>query len=121
MPTLTPEQWKILEYLAWGGASGLIGSMTKSRRMTLPHLTCIRERDGRVVKGFDWGFLAAPLLGAVVAAAVDGRPSTAIAYGLACGYAGPSLLNLIVDWGLGKLGLMLGGLPSQSDKKEALP
>lgn len=118
---LTPEQWKVLEYLAWGGAAGLIGAMTKSRRMTLPRITCEREKDGSTVKVLDWGFLVAPFLGALVAAVVDGRPQTAVAYGLACGFAGPSLLNIVTEWVLSRAGLMLGGLPATAgETKEVL-
>lgn len=88
---------ELCAYAAWGGAGALIASMTRTRRLQLPRLYLRRSRDGETVRILDPGFLAAPLLGAFLAAALDGRPWTAAAYGLASGWAGPAILNALID------------------------
>ena len=111
MPPLTPEHAKLLGYAVYGGIAGLIGAMAKSRRLTLPRIVTYRERDGEVVKMIDVGFLAAPFLGALLAAYFDTKPENAIAWGLASGYAGPSVCNAILDELLKRFGINVGGLP----------
>lgn len=96
---------KLAWFFLYGAVGGLIGAMAKSRRLTLPRITVEREADGELVKEWDSGFLWAPFLGGALAAIVDGRPETAIAYGLASGYAGPAIINAVVDPILKKFGL----------------
>ena len=98
---------KLLMYFAYGAVGGLIGSMAKSRRLTLPRMVGERLADGTVRKIIDPGFVTAPLLGGLLAAYFDVRPENSIAWGLAAGYAGPSILNALVDQLLKRLGLAM--------------
>jgi hypothetical protein len=117
------EYAKLLEYAAFGAGGGLIGAMTKSRTLRLPRLLVERLEDGETVKVLDAGLLAAPLLGACLAMYFDTRPENALAWGLAAGYAGPTVLNVIIDPLLRKLGLnpdcdVLKPSPAVTDLKE---
>lgn len=99
----------LLVYAAWGFAGALVGSMSRRRRLELPRVTVERRRRGasgewETVREVDPGFLAAPLLGAFLAVLADGRPWTAAAYGLATGWAGPAVLNALLDPLLSRLG-----------------
>lgn len=92
-------------FFAYGAVGGIVGAMSKSRRLRLPRVIRHVEKDGDLVVEVDAGFLLAPLLGGLVAMLLDGRPATAIGWGLACGYAGPAIVNVIVDGMLRKLGV----------------
>jgi hypothetical protein len=94
---MTPEQLKILEFAAFGFLGGVIGVMARSERLALPRIVAERQADGQVVRFIDPGFLASCLLGALLAAWRDGRPETAIVYGLASGYVGPALLKRLIE------------------------
>jgi hypothetical protein len=59
----------------------------------------------------DTGFLLAPLLGGLIAMKMDGSPVNAMGWGLACGYAGPAIVNSLVDALLKKLGIETEELP----------
>ena len=111
---LTPEHVKLLEYAVYGGLSALVGSMTKSRSLTLPRLVTYHEKNGQVKKIWDPGLLVAPFGGAIIAAIVDGRPQTALAYGVAVGFAGPAVFSVLSDAVIKRLGYVLGGLPENS-------
>lgn len=93
---MSPEVLKLLEYAAYGAVGALAGVVGKSGELRLPRLRRRALKDGDVVIALDLGFIAALLLGAILAAWIDGRPQTALAYGLASGYAGPSLLSAMV-------------------------
>lgn len=108
---MPPAYLKLAEYALFGAIGALIGAMTKSRSLTLPHLTLEKRRNGETVKGWDPGFLAAPFLGAALAMYFDTRPENAIAWGLAAGTAGPAIITLITDKLLSLAGLKVGGLP----------
>ncbi|MFN3652209.1 MAG: hypothetical protein ACK47B_21740 [Armatimonadota bacterium] len=114
---MTPFHWKLVEFFIYGAIGGLIGAMTKSRSLELPRIVVKRQKDGEVRKFIDMGFLAAPFLGGALAAYFDGRPETAIVYGVTSGYAGPSLLNALGDTLLKRVGYLLGpdALPHPQD------
>lgn len=102
---MSPEAWKILEYAAWGGAGALLGSVAHTRTLQLPRIVRRGVDPGDQVVLLDLGFLVAPILGAVLAAIVDGRPQTAVAYGIAAGYAGPAFANALLDALLRRIGM----------------
>lgn len=105
------EYVKLAEYFVFGCIGGLIGSMAKSRRLTLPHVVIERKKNGEIIKAWDTGFLAAPFVGGALAMVFDTAPVNAIGWGLASGYAGPSIWNALVDGLLSKFGFKVGGLP----------
>ncbi|HEU4751926.1 MAG TPA: hypothetical protein VFU47_03740 [Armatimonadota bacterium] len=94
---MNPVLWKTLEYAAYGALAALIGSMAKSRGLQLPRIFVQRHADGETVKVIDLGFLTSPILGAFLAAYFDTRPENAIAWGLAAGFVGPSIINAVWD------------------------
>jgi predicted Na+-dependent transporter len=98
-------------FFGYGAIGGIVGAMSKSRRLRLPRVIRRVARDGDHIIEVDSGFLLAPLLGGLVAMIVDGRPETAIGWGLACGYSGPAIVNAIVDGLLKKLGVNTEALP----------
>jgi hypothetical protein len=104
---LTPAHIKLLEFAAFGFTAGIIGTMARERKLTLPRIYKIKELDGGTETVIDPGFLAAPVLGAALAMIVDGRPETALAYGLAAGFVGPSLLQSLLEPVLRKFGIDL--------------
>lgn len=108
---MSPEHQQLLAYALYGSLGGLIGAMAKSRRLTLPRIVTRRDADGEVAKMIDVGFLAAPFLGAALAMYFDTSPPNAIAWGLAGGYAGPTVVNTVVDQMLKRFGIIVGGLP----------
>jgi len=115
---LTFDQLKLLEYAGYGLASGVIGTMARERRLTLPRIYKVRDGTNRAETVVDPGFLAAPVLGAVLAMIVDGRPQTALAYGLAAGFVGPALLHSLLEPLLKRFGIDLelfapGGSPQK--------
>ncbi|MGV3723804.1 MAG: hypothetical protein ACO1SX_23140 [Actinomycetota bacterium] len=108
---MNPAYAKILEYAAFGAIGALAAAMSKSRGLALPRIVVHRERDGQVSKWIDMGFLAAPVLGAVLAVYFDTTPANAIAWGCAAGWGGTSILTAIQDALLRAAGLKVGGLP----------
>lgn len=104
---LTPAHWKLLEFAAFGFFSGIIGTMARERKLTLPRIYKIKDPQGGTETVVDSGFLVAPVLGAVLAMIVDGRPETALAYGLAAGFVGPALLQSVLEPVLRKFGIEL--------------
>jgi hypothetical protein len=109
-----------LTFALYGGVGALLCAAAKQRTLEMPRVVRKRDADGDVRTVIDLGFLAAPLLGAIVAAYVDGRPATALAWGALCGYAGPAILNWVFDPWLKKLGVPLhDGLPPAARDEEA--
>lgn len=102
---MDPTTLKILESAGWGALGALVAMAGKTRRLMLPHLVRRGVEDGEHVYLVDLGFLAAPLLGAALAMMLDGRPQTALAYGVTAGYAGPAVLNAVLDPFLKKIGM----------------
>jgi hypothetical protein len=98
--------WRLCQYAAYGAVGGFVGVLAKSGRLELPHLVR-RSEDGERAVMIDLGFLGSLILGAVLAAVMDGRPQTAIAYGLAAGFVGPAALNCVLDPLLIRVGLGL--------------
>lgn len=94
-----------LEFCAWGALGGLIGGATKTHKLQLPRVIRRGAEPGDRVVLIDLGFLASILLGGTVAMIVDGRVQTALAYGLAAGFAGPAVVNALLDPLFHKLGM----------------
>jgi hypothetical protein len=107
---MTPTDWQLLQAFACGFGGALIGSMAKTRKLQLPRVYAVRTATGEVIKGLDAGFLVSPLLGGILAMIVNGGPERAIGYGLATGYAGPAVLNALIDPFLRRLGIEPDGL-----------
>lgn len=96
----------ILIYFAYGAVGGFVGEIAKTGRLRLP----------RIVAGaLDVGFLVAPLIGGTLASLFDSSPQNAIAWGVAAGYAGPSLVSMVVEPLLAKL--KLGSEPEPPESK----
>lgn len=114
---MPPEYLKLAEYAVFGAVGALIGAAAKNRSLELPRVTRKKEKSGAVVKSLDLGFLTAPLLGAVLAAVVDGRPQTGIAYGLAAGFAGPAIINAVLDPIIARLGMPLAPTPTSTTRR----
>jgi len=108
---MSPAYVKIFEYAAWGFIGGVIGLMSKNRRLELPRLHSVREKDGRVSKWIDVGFLSSPFLGSALAIYFDTRPENALAWGMVAGYAGSSVMTLLQERVLTLAGFKVGGLP----------
>jgi hypothetical protein len=108
---MNPAYIKLAEYAFFGAIGGLIGAMAKSRTLTLPRIVITRRKSGEVVKVVDTGFLSAPFLGASLAMYFDTRPENAIAWGLACGFAGPSIITALLEALMKQAGFKIGGLP----------
>ncbi len=107
----------ICQFFGWGALGGLIGGATKSHRLQLPRVIRRGVDPGDRVILIDLGFLASILLGGTVAMIVDGRVQTALAYGLAAGFAGPAVVNALIDPLLRKIGMP----PAVPDEKEPQP
>lgn len=109
---------QILAYAAYGGIGAVVGLVAKTRRLELPRVVRRQLRTGDHSTHLDVGFLAAPLLGAVLAVLFDTSAPNAIAWGLASGYVGPALLNAIIDPILARLGrpLDVPARPARSDQ-----
>lgn len=105
---MSPAYVKILEYAAWGFIGGLIGLMSKNRRLEMPRMVVHRERDGRTSKWLDVGFLSSPFLGSALAIYFDTRPENALAWGMVAGYAGSSVLTLLQERLLSAAGFKVG-------------
>jgi hypothetical protein len=101
---MDPTYLKLLEYAAFGSVGAIVGAMAKCRKVQLPRVSVERTRDGETVTVIDMGFLTAPLLGACLAMYFDTNAPNAIAWGLAAGFVGPSLLNSMIDPLLKRLG-----------------
>jgi hypothetical protein len=97
MPPLPHDPLTLCAFAVWGLIGGLIGASTRTHRLELPRVVCEHSKTGQVKRYVDPGFLTAAVFGAVVAAAIDGRPWTALAYGIAVGYAGPAIVRALVD------------------------
>ena len=95
----------LLLFSAYGAAGAFIGSVSKTRKLELPRIIRRGVKLEDRVTLIDVGFLGAPLLGAVLAAVVDGRPQTALAYGIAAGFAGPAVINSVIDPILARIGM----------------
>lgn len=102
---MSPDHLEMLQFAAFGGLGGLLGSACKTRTLQLPRILRRGVNPEERVVLLDLGFLAAPLLGGILAAVIDGRPSTAIAYGLASGWVGPAVVNAVLDPFLAKIGM----------------
>lgn len=98
------QQWELLWFALYGGSAAFVASITRTGRLVVPRPRRRRDPDGDEWS-WDLGSFAAAPLGALLAAVFDGRPQTAIAYGLAAGVAGPALLSALTDPLLKKLGL----------------
>lgn len=103
-PGLTTEQWKLLEYAGYGFLGALVASMVKERSIRLPTIYIHKDTDGVTRRYVDPGFIGAALLGAIIAAIMDGRPQTAIAYGVASAFVGLEILKPIIAGVMGILG-----------------
>jgi hypothetical protein len=100
--------------LAGTGALFAFGAAgAKSHRWQLPRIVRENGAEGGTVILVDLGFLAAPLLGAVVAAIVGGDTQQAACAGAVAGSMGPAILNTLLEPLLRKL-----GLPPASGKDE---
>lgn len=105
------EFLRLAPYLGWGALGALLCAAARNRSLELPRIVRRRRSDGESTLAIDLGFLAAPLLGAVIAVLRDGSPVNAFAWGALAGYAGPALLNWIFDPLLKKLGAPLSDAP----------
>ena len=95
----------LLIFAGYGAIGAFIGAISKTRKLELPRIIRRGVSLADRVTLIDVGFLGAPLLGAVLAAIVDGRPQTAIAYGIAAGFAGPAVINSVIDPILARIGM----------------
>jgi hypothetical protein len=102
---MTHDPLTLLAFAGYGAAAALVTAIAKTRKLELPHVIRRGVNPGDRVFLIDVGFLAAPLLGGVIAAIVDGRPQTALAYGVAVGFAGTAVVNSVIDPILSKLGM----------------
>jgi len=94
----------LLPLAGFGALAAFLAAVAKSHRLELPRV--VRQNgDGGTVTLIDLGFLGAPLLGGLLAIAVDGGPKQAFLYGMAAGVIGPAILNTVLDPLLAKLGL----------------
>jgi hypothetical protein len=101
---MVTEAWAVVQLAACGFGGALIGSMAKTRRLRLPRVCVVKQESGEAEWILDPGFLATPLLGAFLAVLLASRAEVALWYGLATGYVGPALLNLLFDPLLKRLG-----------------
>ncbi len=88
-----------------GAGTALLTALGKSGRFRLPRIIRQADPDGGAVTLVDLGFLASPILGAVVAVMGDGGWRTALVWGVLSGGIGPAVLNTLLDPLLHKLGL----------------
>ncbi|MGV3720575.1 MAG: hypothetical protein ACO1SX_06655 [Actinomycetota bacterium] len=121
---MTREQLLLICFPAAGFVGALIGSAVRNGRLELPRLVMQRESDGQVRKWIDPGFLLSTVVGALLAAWIDGRPWTAVFVGVTVGYVGPSILvTLVIEPLAKKLGhtLSLVPVPSHSPENRGTP
>jgi hypothetical protein len=83
-------------FLAIGFVGALIGAACDPRGIQLPRVYHQQEKDGTVRTFLDPGCLAVCLLGAGVAAWVDGRWYTAGFAGISVGYVGLGIVKHLV-------------------------
>jgi len=116
----TMEAW--MPFALWGAGGALIGSMVREDGLQLPRVYVKKNGTGAERTYIDPGFLVALIAGAVLAAWIDGRPQTALAYGVACGFAGPAALRQMlggfVDRTLAKGDFTLSKQPQTAADKE---
>lgn len=99
-----------------GALAALIAAGAKSHRWQLPRIVRENSAEGGQVVLVDLGFLAAPLCGAITAAAMATSMKQAFWAGCAAGVMGPAILNTLLEPLLGRLGLPAA---SQSNSGEA--
>lgn len=98
------ELLTLLPLAGIGAGAALVSAGAKTHRWQLPRIVRGNAGDGEVVL-VDLGFLAAPLLGGLVAWCFATSSRDALLYGTLAGVAGPALLNSLVEPLLHKLGL----------------
>lgn len=116
---MSREQLLLICYPFAGFVGALIGSAVRNGRLELPRLVVQREKDGEIRKYIDPGFLLSTIVGALLAAWIDGRPWTAVFVGVTAGYVGPSILiTLVIEPLAKKLGHTLALVPVTSRTPE---
>ena len=114
---MTGEMWKLVEFAIWGLLGGLIGAIGKAGRLTLPHVLIEKTRSGVTRRVIDLGFVAAPFIGSVIGAAVDGRPLTALAFGVTAGFAGPAFVKVIAETTLRLFGYAIRAMAEEMERR----
>ena len=87
----------LLGFAACGLAGAIVAQMCKDGSIQLPRIYHKKDAEGDERTYIDPGFLTNALLGAAIAAYVDGRPITAVFAGIAVGYCGRDLVRPIIQ------------------------
>ena len=112
MTDLTVEQ--ALPYACWAMLGGVVGSLARNRTLQLPSIYVrTRREDGSKIRMLDTGMLGGWIVAAFLGIVLDGTWLNATLYGVAVGYAGPSLAAQIIGALVDKTTLQL---PRKRDK-----
>ncbi len=66
-----------------------------------------------------WSGIVGAFIGAVIGAAVDGRPLTALAFGVTAGFAGPAFVKVIADTTLRMFGYAVKAMAEEMERRPA--
>jgi hypothetical protein len=87
----------MMQFFAFGGVAAFLAGLVKEGKLQLPCLYHQKGEDGVTRTYVDPGFLLNIVVGGIGAAILDGRPVTAIVYGIASVFIGREMLRPLVE------------------------